>query len=64
MMADPDASFAKAVGLDIDATGLGLGVRSQRYAMVIQDGVVTSVFPEEDGLKILNSAAECVLDSL
>ena len=64
MLADPDASFAKAVGLEIDATGLGLGVRSQRYAMVIEDGVVVSVFPEEDGLKILNSSAECVLDSL
>ncbi len=64
MVADPDASFAKAVGLDIDATGLGLGIRSQRYAMVIEDGVVVSVFPEEDGLKILNSAAECVLESL
>ena len=64
MMADPDASFAKAVGLDIDATGLGLGIRSQRYAMVIENGTVVSVFPEEDGLKILYSAAECVLDSL
>ena len=63
MVADPDASFAKAVGLDIDATGLGLGIRSQRYAMVIEDGTVVSVFPEEDGLKILNSSAECVLYS-
>ena len=64
MIADPDAAFAKAVGMDLDATDKGLGVRSQRYAMVIDDGVVTEVFPEADGLSVDASTAECVLAKL
>lgn len=42
MLADGDASFTKALGLEIDTAGFG-GVRSQRYAMVIEDGVVTTL---------------------
>lgn len=64
MIADPAAEFARAVGLDIDATAKGLGVRSQRYAMVLQDGAVVSLFVEDDGLSVANSAAECVLATL
>lgn len=40
MLADGNADFAKAIGLDIDLTGFGLGVRSKRYAMLVDDGVV------------------------
>ena len=40
MLADGDASFTKALGLDMDTAGFG-GVRSQRYAMVVDNGVVT-----------------------
>ncbi|MGI1945419.1 peroxiredoxin [Shewanella glacialipiscicola] len=40
MLADGDASFTKALGLEMDTAGFG-GIRSQRYAMVIDDGVVT-----------------------
>lgn len=42
MLTDDSAAFAKAIGLDIDLTGagLGLGVRSKRYAMLVKDGVV------------------------
>ena len=40
MLADGSAAFAKLVGLDIDLTKFGLGVRSKRYAMLIDDGVV------------------------
>ncbi|KUO57511.1 MAG: alkyl hydroperoxide reductase [Alphaproteobacteria bacterium BRH_c36] len=40
MLADGDAEFAKAAGLDIDLTGRGLGVRSKRYSMLVDDGVV------------------------
>lgn len=64
MIADPGADFARAVGLDIDATAKGLGVRSQRYAMVIQDGVVETLLLEDDGLSVANSTAECVLATL
>jgi peroxiredoxin len=64
MVADPLADFTKAIGMDVDASGAGLGVRSQRYAMVLQDGVVTDFMPEEGGFKIEASTAECVLTSL
>ena len=41
MLADGSAKFAKAIGLEIDLTEHGLGVRSKRYAMLVEDGVVT-----------------------
>ncbi len=40
MLADGSADFAKALGLEIDLTARGLGVRSKRYAMLVDDGVV------------------------
>ncbi|EKO3642573.1 peroxiredoxin [Vibrio metschnikovii] len=46
MLADGDASFTKALGLEIDTAGFG-GIRSQRYAMIIEDGVVTTLNVEE-----------------
>jgi peroxiredoxin len=40
MLADGNGDFAKALGLDIDLNGFGLGLRSRRYAMLVDDGVV------------------------
>lgn len=40
MLADGSADFAKAIGLDIDLNARGLGIRSKRYAMVVEDGIV------------------------
>jgi peroxiredoxin len=40
MLADGNGEFAKKIGLDIDLTGFGLGVRSKRYAMLVDNGVV------------------------
>ena len=40
MLADGNGDFAKAIGLDIDLSGFGLGLRSKRYAMLVEDGVV------------------------
>ena len=40
MLADGSGDFAKAIGLEIDLSGFGLGVRSKRYAMLVDDGVV------------------------
>ena len=40
MMADGSALFTKALGLDMDLTARGMGVRSQRYSMLVEDGVV------------------------
>jgi glutaredoxin/glutathione-dependent peroxiredoxin len=64
MLADPDAAFARAMGLEIDASSFGLGIRSQRYALVLQDGEVITFLPEENGLSILASTAACVLAEL
>ena len=64
MIADGDASFARAVGLEIEVERNALGLRSQRYAMVLQDGVVEQLMLEENGLSVGNSAAECVLNAL
>ena len=47
MVADGSASFAKALGLELDLTARGLGVRSQRYSMLVEDGVVTTLNVEE-----------------
>ena len=64
MLADPDAAFAKAVGMDVDASGFGLGIRSKRYALVLNNGVVEAFLPEEDGFSVLASTAACVLEQL
>ena len=40
MLADGNGEFAKTLGLDIDLSGFGLGLRSKRYAMLVDDGVV------------------------
>ena len=43
MLADGSADFARKLGLEIDLTALGLGVRSKRYSMIVEDGVVKSL---------------------
>jgi peroxiredoxin len=60
MLADGDATFTKAIGLDRDLSGAGLGVRSARYAMVLNDGVVGSVEVDTKGIEV--SSCEAVLD--
>ncbi|WP_105255834.1 peroxiredoxin [Pseudoalteromonas sp. T1lg75] len=62
MLADGDASFTKALGLDKDTGDFG-GVRSTRYAMVVDNGVVTQLFVEEDK-QFEVSKAEHVLANL
>ncbi|MBI1351722.1 MAG: redoxin family protein [Actinomycetales bacterium] len=64
MIADPDASFAQAVDLAIDVPRNRLGLRSQRYAMVLRDGIVTDLLLEDNGLSVEHSTAACVLDVL
>ncbi len=49
MMADGSAIFTKALGLDMDLTARGMGVRSQRYSMLVEDGVVKSLNVEQPG---------------
>ena len=49
MMADGNGDFARAAGLTLDLTGRGMGVRSQRYSMLVVDGVVKSLNVEAPG---------------
>ena len=49
MLADGSGAFAKAMGLELDLVGRGMGVRSQRYALVAQDGKVTHLAIEQPG---------------
>jgi peroxiredoxin len=49
MMADGSATFTKALGLDMDLTARGMGVRSQRYSMLVEDGVVKQLNIEQPG---------------
>ncbi len=63
MLADGSAEFAKLLGLELDLTTAGLGMRSKRYAMVVEDGVV-SVLNVEDAGAFDVSSAESVLAAL
>jgi glutaredoxin/glutathione-dependent peroxiredoxin len=63
MLADGNGDFTRAVGLEMDGSGFGLGLRSRRYAAVIEDGTVSQLFVERGpGLDV--SSAESVLASL
>ena len=63
MLADGNGEFAAEVGLEMDGSGFGLGTRSQRYAAIIDDGVVTDLMVETaPGLDV--SSADSVLDRL
>jgi peroxiredoxin len=63
MMADGSATFTKALGLDMDLIARGMGVRSQRYAMLVEDGVVKRLNVEAPG-KFEVSGAEAMLAQL
>ncbi|AJQ92651.1 peroxiredoxin [Gynuella sunshinyii] len=63
MLADGSASFTKAVGLELDLTARGMGIRSQRYSMLVKDGVVTQLNIDEPG-KYEVSDAETLLSQL
>lgn len=63
MLADGNGEFARAVGLELDATGFGMGKRAKRFAMILDDGVVTHLFVEEPGAFEVSSA-EHVLKAL
>ena len=63
MLADGSGEFSQAMGLTMDLTKNGLGVRSQRYAMIVQDGVIKDLFVEKPGA-FEASTAENVLKHL
>jgi len=63
MLADGNAEFAKALGLELDASGFGMGIRGKRFALVAKDGVVTHLNVEAAG-EFRVSTAEYVLGEL
>jgi peroxiredoxin len=63
MLADGNGDFTKDIGLELDGTGFGMGQRSQRYAMVVNDGVVEHLFVEAPG-EFKVSSADHMLDAL
>ncbi|MEN5083638.1 peroxiredoxin [Bosea sp. TWI1241] len=63
-LADGNGDFAKEIGLSMDGTGFGLGTRSQRYSMVVEDGVVTALNVEEAAGKAEASGAEALISQL
>ena len=63
MLADGNGAFASALGLELDATGFGMGKRSQRYSMLVKDGVVKQLNVEAAG-KFEVSNAETMLANM
>jgi len=63
MLADGNCEFSDALGLSFDASGFGMGKRSQRYALVAENGVVTALNVEKPGAFEVSSA-EAVLKAL
>jgi len=63
MLADGNADFAKAVGLTMDGSGFGLGLRGQRFSMVVNDGVVEQLHVEAPG-EFKVSSAEYLIENL
>jgi peroxiredoxin len=62
MLADGNGTFASALGLEMDASGFGMGVRSKRFAMIVNNGVVELLNVDEG--KFEGSSAEAVLAAL
>ncbi len=56
MLADGNGEFTKALGLEMDGTGFGMGHRSKRYSMVVDDGTVTQLNVEDGGEFKVSSA--------
>lgn len=63
-LADGAAQFAKAIGLDIDLSATGMGIRSRRYSMIVDDGTVTQLNIEQARGKAVDSGAATILTQL
>lgn len=64
MAADGSADLTRAMGLELDATGFGMGVRAQRFALIAENGVVTHLAVEDNPTKLEGSSAEAILAAL
>lgn len=63
MLADGNGDFTRAIGLEMDASGFGMGTRCQRFAMIVDDGTVSYLGIEAPG-EIKVSAADAILEAL
>ena len=63
MLADGNGEYSRALGLELDASGFGMGMRGQRFAIVVDDGVATHVAIEDPG-QFEVSKAEAILAAL
>lgn len=63
MLADGNAEYTRALGLDMDASGFGMGIRGQRFSLVVDNGIVKQVNVEEKG-EFKVSSAEHVLGQI
>ena len=63
MLADGNGTFTRALGLELDATGFGMGLRSQRFAMYVDNGVVRKLQVEAPG-EFKVSSAEAMLKAI
>ena len=63
MLADGNCEYSKALGLELDASGFGMGNRGQRFAVIVDDGVVSNLFLDVGGALEI-STAENVLSNL
>ena len=63
MLADGNGDYTRALGLELDASGFGMGMRGQRFSIVVDDGVVTELNLENGG-GLSCSAAETALEQL
>ena len=63
MLADGNGDFTKAIGLELDASGFGMGARAKRFGMIVEDGIVTYLGIEAAG-EIKVSSAEAMLEQL
>lgn len=64
MLADGNGEYARALGLELDASGFGMGMRAQRFSMIVRDGVVTHLNIEPAAGEVGVSSAEGALDQL
>jgi glutaredoxin/glutathione-dependent peroxiredoxin len=64
LLADGNGDFAAAAGLELDLSGIGLGKRSQRYAAILQNGVVEQIFVETNPGGVEVSGSDAVLKAL
>ena len=64
MLADGNAAYTKALGLELDASGFGMGTRGQRFAMVVKDGLIERLLVEPSAGQCTISGGESILKSL